>query len=166
MAERAETIIVGEVMNERLSRPDLPAYESTIRTVAVLKGNAGDEVTLSQLGFLGSDCSGGPRLTDGERVLLFLRQVQGKVSVVDYEHGKYVLTVQEAKTAYGTPVPVEDALGHVAAAAGAGSEQLDAALALVAESDHGLPTLLIGLAAGGGAVAFLALALVALRQLR
>ena len=79
--EAADLIIVGQVTAERPydgpSRPGLwqPAFASLVRPVALLKGATPDaEIEVSPLGGLGPDCTGGPRLELGERVLLFLRR--------------------------------------------------------------------------------------------
>ena len=133
-AAEAEIVIVGQVIAESMVDPRWPSFESTIRVAAVLRGDLELEITLSPLGFLGADCSGGPRLPVGERVLLLLSRFKGELRVYGYENGKYVLTDGEARRAFelfppATPIPAEDALRRVAAITGATDEQLDAALA-------------------------------------
>ena len=131
-------MVVGEVIRERslnLVSPIAP-YESTVRVHAVLKGSSDREITLSQLGYLLPDCSGGPRLEAGEHVLLFLGDFGGELHVYGHEQGKYllvdglaliantILLVQE-----DVPLlPLEDTLRTVAGITGASPEQLDAAL--------------------------------------
>ncbi|HEY8490941.1 MAG TPA: hypothetical protein VIO14_08105 [Dehalococcoidia bacterium] len=95
-AERADLIVVGEAgaewqadqgrasgdtpVSSRDERPltatngDVPYY-SLVLVAAVLKGEApAGSIDVGPSGFLGPDCSGGPRLELGQRVLLFLRQ--------------------------------------------------------------------------------------------
>ena len=74
----ADLIVVGRVIEEavvgqRGGDPPTPTYASTIEVRAVLVG-AYDESTLrlTPLGWLSALCTGGPRLLEGERVLLFL----------------------------------------------------------------------------------------------
>ena len=182
----SEIVIVGEVIHERTIERVVfsgEAHESTIRVVVALKGSPEREITLSPLGFLGADCSGGPRLPAGERVLLFLDQYGGEFHVYGYELGKYVLTEGEAKNFHFSPIPAEDFLRRLAAITDAPDDQLDAALAFagvgpqpeptaeidvlpeVTEQGDGPPALLIGLGAAGVAVALLALVL-GVRRLR
>lgn len=133
-AEEAEIVIVGEVIHERtVERPfSGEAYESTVRVHVALKGNPEREITFSDLGFLGPDCSGGPRLPAGMRVLLFIEEYNGQFHP-GYE--KYVLANGEARAQFavadsqlGPPIPADDALRRVAAITGATDEQLAAAL--------------------------------------
>ncbi len=134
-ATGSEIVIVAEVIRERtIERVGLyEKYESTIRVRAVLKGNPEREITFSPLGFHGADCSGGPRLPVGERVLLFL----SPSSILLFSGAdKYVLANGEARAQFAvpgsplrSPIPVDDALRRVAAITGATDEQLDAALA-------------------------------------
>lgn len=136
-AEDAEIVIVGEVIRERSIEPVVfprETYESMVRVHAALKGNPEREITFSDLGFLGADCSGGLRLPAGERVLLFITEYNGKLHV--YAFAKYVLANGEASRQFavadsppGPPIPAGDALRRVAAITGATDEQLDAALA-------------------------------------
>ena len=136
-AEEAEIVIVGEVIRERTIERVVfsrEAYESTVGVHATLKGNLEREITFSPLGFLGADCSGGPRLPAGERVLLFITEFNGELLV--YAAAKYVLANGEAIRQFavadslpGPPIPADEALRRVAAITGATDEQLDAALA-------------------------------------
>ena len=191
MAELAEIVIVGEVVTEHPVGPDV--YRSTISVSATLKGNPEREFTLDQLGLLLGDCSGGPRLAAGERVLLFLSNWGGRVQVNAYEQGKYVLSEGEAKTLSNPAMSADDALRRVAAITNAPPDELDAALAFVrdeppptsesqpaanvsedersqplpnaAEEDDGTSARLIGVAAAG-ALVLLAALLFAARRLR
>lgn len=130
-ATHAKMAILGEVTDEEyLGEPGHGhPYKSTVRVVATLKGDAPRELTLNPLGFLGSDCSGGPRLREGERVLLFLSPWRGDLTIWGYTQGKYVLASGMAETASGLPIPVEEAIRRVATITGAPQDQLDAALA-------------------------------------
>lgn len=162
-AREAEIIIVGEVTSERRVQSGThPVYESTVRVGATLKGSADREIALSKLGILDSDCTGGPRLRTGERVLLFLYDWQG-LTIYAHEDGRYLLTRETAKTRLDPPIPLEGALRRVAAITDAPRDQLDAALAFARrepppapkpeieplpveeEEDGGLRALLIGL---------------------
>ena len=138
-AEQAEIVIVGEVITEQAIEDlyDYPPsyYESTIRIAATLKGNPEPEITLSPVGYFGPDCSGGPRLPTGERVMLFLSEYRGDLRMFGLEESKYTLVEGEAIIFYSEPtlsrepIPVEDAFRRVAAITGATDEQLAAALA-------------------------------------
>ena len=185
-ANGSEIVIVGEVIDERVIERVISSreiHESRVRVRAVLKGNPERELVFSPIGFLGTDCSGGPRLPAGERVLLFLHQYGGEFRVHSYEFGKYVLKEGEAKNYHFSPLPAEEFLWRVAVITDAPDDQLDAALAFagvgpqpeptaeievlpaVAEQGDGLSALLIGLGAAGAAVALLAL-LFGVRRLR
>ncbi len=197
-AEEAEIVIVGEVIRERTVERVVfsrEAYESTVRVRAALKGNPEREITLSPLGFLGADCSGGPRLPAGERVLLFLIEYNGGLHAYGFD--KYVLANGEATRRFAVedsllepPIPADDALRRVAAITGATDEQLDAALAFAGvgpapaplptdapqpdgapvpvdvEEDGGQPALLIALASTLLALLVAALAGLGLRRAR
>ena len=132
VAEEAEIVIVGEVVRERTIervKPSREAYESTVDVRAALKGNPERELILSPLGYLNSDCSGGPRLTVGERVLLFLSRVKGELKVYGHEYGKYLLANGFASSIWADePIRFDNALPRVAAIIGATDEQLYAAL--------------------------------------
>ncbi len=131
-AEGAEIVIVGKVIQERTIERLVYAsehYESTILVVAALKGNPEREIILSPLGFLGSDCSGGPRLPAGERVLLFLSRVRGELRVNGNEFGKYLLANGMASSIWAKdPIRLGDALRRVVDITGATDEQLYSAL--------------------------------------
>lgn len=132
VTEGAQLVFVGEVIAERpidLAPFSYDAYESTIHVVATLKGVVDDETTLAPLGFLGADCSGGPRLRMGERVLLFLEFYGSAWHVFDYEGGKYLLANGMAESAFGESHPTEEALQTVGEITGAPQDQLDTALA-------------------------------------
>ena len=186
-ADRAEIVIVGEVIDERTIEQSISreVYESTIRVVVAFKGSPAREITLAPLGFLGADCSGaGPRLPAGQRVLLFLNEHRGELSVQRYDLGKYVIARGDVNIRYFEPIPAEIAFALVAAITDAPDDQLNAALAYVgvgpqpeptAEIDvlpevavqgDGPPALLIGLGAAGAAVALLALLFGVLRLRR
>lgn len=75
----SDLVIVGVVLEETrvgvrsnfIDKNDV--YESRVRADAVLAGDSiGEEVRVGQLGYHDSSCSGGPRLREGERVLLAL----------------------------------------------------------------------------------------------
>jgi hypothetical protein len=136
-AEEAKIVIVGEVIHERTIERVVfsrEAYESTVGVRVALKGNPEREITFSPLGFLGADCSGGPRLPAGERVLLFIAEYNGELHIYGFD--KYVLANGEASRQFAVadsllepPIPADDALRRVAAITGASPEQLAAALA-------------------------------------
>ena len=69
---RTQLLLVGTVTDERsIRRGTRTFYESVVEPQVMLKGEAPDEpIVLPFLGHLGADCSGGPRLLKGERVLL------------------------------------------------------------------------------------------------
>lgn len=192
-ADHAQLIIVGQVVAERPLSPSLAAgyeaYESTIHVAAILKGDATSQLTLGPLGFLGPDCSGGPRLQVGERVLLFLSSPQrlqpgSAPQVFGYEGGKYLLTNGTATSQYAEPrtMPADQALRQVASITGVPTVQLDAALAFARGEEPtpeainqepvfpatgaggGLSPFVIGLVATGGATV-VALSLLAMRRL-
>lgn len=191
-AELAEIVIVGEVTAERVIEPTYPTYESTIRPAAVLKGAPPGELVISPLGYLGPDCSGGPRLAVGERVLLFVgrgiigTQGDGDLQVVGYEDGKYALENGYAKIAsHEQPIPAEQAIRQVAAITGAPEEQVAAALAFARgeaaptpsveaepiatpseDADEDFPWLVVGLSSAAGAAVLLAGLLILLRARR
>ena len=181
-AKASEIVIVGEVIDEQAA--ELPTqlegttykpFRSITRVVATLKGSPEREITLSPLGFLAPDCTGGPRLPAGEQVLLFLEQYGRELYVYGYKQGKYVLTEGEARTEYFPPSPIEPFLRRVAAITDAPGDQLDAALTFARgepspepqpdseplptgeEEDSGPPALLIGLISAGAAAGAVAL---------
>jgi|GEM_PF-2919453 len=73
-AEGAESVVVGEVVAEEADQSPSggEAFKSTFRVVATLAGEPPTDLVLANLGYLGADCSGGPRLREGDRFLLFL----------------------------------------------------------------------------------------------
>lgn len=193
-ARHAEYVVVGEVTAERENNtgsplPTLPeyarSYKSTVQVAAALKGDPPRLLTIDDLGQLGADCSGGPRLKEGERLLLFVSHYRSPVTgetdalyVPGYEGGKYALSDGYARSTYAAPgsFPVEEALRAVAAVAGSSSAQLDAALAFARGEDIQAETTtedkaskpsatVIGLAAAG-AVSIAGAGIVAFRRLR
>ncbi|MCI0777334.1 MAG: hypothetical protein J4N95_04080 [Chloroflexi bacterium] len=74
----ADTVFVGEVVRERLLKDD-DRYASTVRVAVTFKGSPGSAVIVFPLGSYEPDCSGGPRLQVGERVLLFLHSEYERV---------------------------------------------------------------------------------------
>ncbi|MCK9487565.1 MAG: hypothetical protein M0R73_12855 [Dehalococcoidia bacterium] len=77
----ADAIIVGEVAREEEWRDRPGIYASTVRVEATLLGDVDEEVVLPALGVLQGDCSGGQRLPEGERVLLFLERLPDNVNL-------------------------------------------------------------------------------------
>jgi len=122
-SEWSEAIVVGEVVDEvRVPHPGTwPRYESRIEVVATLAGEVPEEIVLRDLGQLGADCSGGPRLVEGERVLLFLvdRDALGMAvdewRVADSGQAKYRLDAGQAL--YHSSYTGEDQPEQVGAAA-------------------------------------------------
>ena len=125
----AELIVVADVVDEQplKSAGTQSVYRSTIRPLAVLKGQPqSDVIELAPQGYLAPDCAGGPRLQTGTRVLLFLRtqadqhtmgtQAQfpmSKWQVVLIGPGKYLLQNGQA---YGTTTFFEEAAEPVGVA--------------------------------------------------
>ncbi len=77
--EYSELIIIGTVVSEVWTGEHgggipTPEYTSTVRVEAVLKGPAVERIEIPRLGFLTASCGGGPRMVEGERVLLFLQR--------------------------------------------------------------------------------------------
>jgi hypothetical protein len=112
------------------------SFESTIQVAAALKGDPGPEIVVTEIGFLGAGCEGGPRLPAEERILLFASEFNGRLAIYGFEWGRYVLANGEASLDFGDvgfpeepPIPVDDALRRVAAITGATDRQLYAALA-------------------------------------
>jgi hypothetical protein len=130
-AQYAELIVVGEVVSERsLPQDGYDSRESTIAVAAVLKGSAGDEITIAPTGWLGADCGGNPRLLEGERVLLFLDHSFGPLRIMGYEGGKYVIDDGNVRSTYAEPsqFPAAGAIRRVAQLAGSTPGNRDAAL--------------------------------------
>ena len=146
-AQHAEMIVVGEVVSEEAERNQ--TYTSTVRVAATLKGEAQSELMLEGLGQRGSDCSGGPRLEQGERLLLFLTHRRSSSDSPTVEpgapmiYGDYRIADGVARSPFDLPheLPAGLALGRVAAIAGAPVSELDAALAFAAGEDGLTPSL-------------------------
>lgn len=146
-SEGSEAIVVGEVAEER-EEPlpgSTPQYESRVRVVAVLAGDPPAEVRLAGLGQLGADCSGGPRLVEGERVLLFLTQrdalgratdrwrVTGFQGKYGFDQGAaYMLTTFVDRVPAGTAAGL---LAEVAAVNASDPAEVDRALAFAEGRD-------------------------------
>ena len=144
----ATVIIVGQVTAERHGTVDgQPPYISTVRPVATLKDEPPEGgFELSPLGWASPDCSGGPRLPAGERVLLALRHgIQGPTTQMTVMSGAYILRADATYPglppptlhvspglAAGTPYPRfprgEDFVREVAAMVGAPSERTEQAV--------------------------------------
>ncbi|MBI4498529.1 MAG: hypothetical protein HY689_11585 [Chloroflexi bacterium] len=165
--DAADLIIVGTVIAERpLTGTWEKGYASTVRPVAVLKGETPDgPIELSPLGFLGPDCSGGPRLAAGERVLLFLqrgdppwlpgaRQEGWRVALAG--QGKYRFHERQAQYQdYGPLEPAGSAEGlvkEVAALAGSLPDQTARALWFAQGNDGEPEVTVMGVSGDGGAV--------------
>ena len=106
---QAQTAVIADVIRER---PD-PAngYDSTLRVAGVIKGRStGPVVTINGLGHLEDDCTGGPRLTRGNRYVLFLARDEGAPAatwgLTDGEGGVYRLAND------GVRFPPDHALGQ------------------------------------------------------
>lgn len=140
-AEYADLIIVGEVVAEEPGGP-YDTYSSTIRVAATFRGETDEMLRLENLGYLGADCSGGPRLPEGERVLLFLIHYRspsepavtpetGPLQPAGWENGKYALQDGNFVSRYAQPAsyPYWDAVQRVAAITNAPQDEIDAALA-------------------------------------
>jgi len=70
-SSEATMIVVGEVVSEE-SWPDRPnIFDSTVRVAATLLGDPQEVVYFPALGVQWGDCSGGARLIESERVVLF-----------------------------------------------------------------------------------------------
>ena len=144
--EDASLVIVGRVVDERATGgvSGEKAYESRVTPDAVLRGSAPNgDIVLPRLNTLGADCSGGPRLPEGERVLLFLYKtsmfdpqtgrnqqdvwqiglVGGKVVI---ESGAAYVEVFDQRIRLGETEP---AIRDIASRVGASQAQADAAVA-------------------------------------
>ena len=85
-AREATLIIVGQVVKERVLEVlsveySTYSFESTIQVAAALKGNPRPEIVITEIGFLGAGCEGGPRLPAGARILLFASAFNGKLTI-------------------------------------------------------------------------------------
>jgi hypothetical protein len=168
----AANVVLGTVASERsIPRPPntQEAWESVVVVEVVLKGDVGDEpLRIPYIGFLGGDCSGGPRLRVGERVLIPVFwgqpsygdgeegwQLHGIFSKVLFDDGLASLEWSEGREALGD---AEDVVRSYGEAAGATDVQIEAAIAAALTSaprgSSDVPWLII-------AVALAALAVVA-----
>jgi hypothetical protein len=71
----SDLVLVGTVLTERPVGMigNYQAFESNVKPEAVLAGDApAGNLVVRQLGFVAADCTGGPRLEEGEKVLLAL----------------------------------------------------------------------------------------------
>ena len=174
-AQLADLVVVGEVVGR-----------STVLVVATFKGTAPTELTNvgpseeMLRGNPNTDCDPPPTLRPGPSVVLFLYRDQDGIGIYR-QHGQYALASGHASPGYGPPVPDQAFLRYLAAITDAPDDQLDIALAFargelqaepapevgalpeVAEEEGGPPTLLIGLASAGAAIALLALLFAARR---
>lgn len=109
VTRQAQSAVIADVIRER---PDQVAgYDSTLRVVGVIKGRAtGPVITIDGLGHLQDDCQGGPRLTRGNRYVVFLDQdgagASSAWSLIDAEGGVYRLASD------GTRFPPQHPLGQ------------------------------------------------------
>ncbi len=97
--EWAELIVIGTVIDEvqTTNFGNLHRYDSTVQVGLVLRGDSSNSIEILGLGALGADCSGGPRLRTGERVLLFLGEGWGGPAWrIGPDGGKYLLQNGEA----------------------------------------------------------------------
>ncbi len=99
----ADLIVVGVVTEETVvgehgGNPSTPTYASTVDVRAVLAGSF-DEPTLrlTPLGWLSASCTGGPRLLEGERVLLFLETANPFYQQEGIEFSEWQGVLQGAK---------------------------------------------------------------------
>ena len=143
--DNADLVLVGTVTDERsigtLGRND--AYESTVTADAVLAGDAaGATVVVGRIAFDSASCTGGPRLREGERVLLaldrgFIESDGGAANrdIWRLHHflGKVRLDDGEAVSQYATDgVSLGEPEGLIrdyGAALGSSDAQIDAAVA-------------------------------------
>jgi hypothetical protein len=162
MAVRTPHLLVGTVSSERsMPRPPntSPMWESVVTVDAVLKGDdPGAPLVIPYIGFLGADCSGGPRLRQGERVLLAVFrgkpsygdgaehwQISGGFGKVLIEDGGATLEWTAGTEALG---PADDVVREYGMRAGATNDQIDAAIAAV-----NAPIVPVTAGAGGGSTA-------------
>lgn len=158
----ADLIFVGQVVRERrIEFRGSEGYASTLHVAAVLKGRPPLEVTISPLGFNHPDCSGGPRLPVGQRMLIFLPE--------EYqEQSSFLRSIDR----FGPDDPIEDRLEdrlvEIASFAHTPDENLHAAVAFArggplphASDSNAMPAL-----AAGAAVAAIALFLLVLFRSR
>lgn len=193
-AHYAELIVIGEVVSERHVRSDLyDEYESTVRVEATLKGASVPSLTLGRLGLLDAFCTGGQRLEEGERFLLFLLPplFDGQATTPapganDWDTRAYRLRDGSAVNAYASPttLPADDLIRRTASLVHPRREELAAALAYVSpgeptaapapgaapldtsEDGDGLSPWVIALATAGGGIAAAVAAFLVARWLR
>ena len=106
---QAQTAVIADVIRERPAPAN--GYDSTLRVAGVIKGRStGPVVTINGLGHLEDDCTGGPRLTRGNRYVLFLAWDEGAPAatwgLTDGEGGVYRLAND------GVRFPPDHALGQ------------------------------------------------------
>jgi len=106
---QAQTAVIADVIRERPAPAN--GYDSTLRVAGVIKGRStGPVVTINGLGHLEDDCTGGPRLTRGNRYVLFLAWDEGAPAatwgLIDGEGGVYRLAKD------GVRFPPDHALGQ------------------------------------------------------
>ena len=106
---QAQTAVIADVIRERPAPAN--GYDSTLRVAGVIKGRStGPVVTINGLGHLEDDCTGGPRLTRGNRYVLFLARDEGAPAatwgLTDGEGGVYRLAND------GVRFPPDHALGQ------------------------------------------------------
>jgi hypothetical protein len=140
----SDLIVVGTVLDERRvgRMQNNEVFKSTIRPDAVLLGDAtGGSLSVGQLEYENSFCSGGPRLLEGERVLLaldraFIESAGGAIEAdvwrVHHFLGKVRLDEGEAVSQYanvsrgiGTP---GDLIRHVGEAVSASTDRVEEAV--------------------------------------
>ncbi len=141
----SQLFILGTVTNEReMARlGTVTYYESTVTPDVVLKGEVpAGPITIPWLGQLSGDCSGGPHLKKGERVLLPLywadtaRSGDGSIDYAWQLNGLYAKVLLQDGQAYaqgalgGEPLGDSDStIRQLGAIAAADSAQIDLAIA-------------------------------------
>lgn len=145
----ATAVVVGEVVAEDddITPRGYEGHKSTVQVVAKLAGDVPDELVLEDLGQLGADCSGGPRLMEGDGFILFLsteKAAPGRNHLPEGEWrvalvGQAVYQIEEGEASWyqgfdvppGTePIgPAEDLLRQVGDALGSDEEQVERAIA-------------------------------------
>lgn len=151
-ASNSQILLVGTVVQERsIPRPPntTQIWESVIAPQAMLRGDALEEpLRIPYIGFLGGDCSGGPRLEVGERVLLPIYwgnpsygdgssawQLQGIYSKVVFEDGTAYLESALDRHRLGD---LESVVRMAGDAVGASEAQIEAAIAAATAIDTGV----------------------------
>ena len=134
----SQVLFVGTVTRERTIGNGWS--ESVVRPDAVLRGDVPAQgVVIPFLGQLGADCSGGPHLREGERVLLPIYwgrpsygdgtnawQLTGIFSKVLIEDGEAILESELGRHPLGD---IETVIRTYGSAVGAGETQIQAAIA-------------------------------------